>query len=103
MIVKLSAGRELPVEMHKDSDGNDVPSDLELARLAVPRRVYTMSHIEYTVDRLKWLYTKRDLVGGLKFVSEPPVLRFFFGRLEPLGDWAARLADAYQADFGVAV
>jgi tyrosine phenol-lyase len=91
------------LSMDRDRDGNEVPSDLELARLAVPRRVYTMSHIEYTVDRLKWLYGKRDLVCGLKFVSEPPVLRFFFGRLQPLNGWAAMLADAYQADFGTTV
>ena len=63
-------------------------SDLELCRLAVPRRVYTVSHIDYVVDRLAWLLEHRDLVGGLKFVQEPPVLRFFTGRLEALGNWA---------------
>jgi tyrosine phenol-lyase len=41
-----------------------VPSDLELARLAVPRRVYSMAHMEYVVDRIKWLHEHRDLVGG---------------------------------------
>ena len=66
----------------------------------MPRRVYTMSHIEYVVDRLAWLYQHRDLVHGLRFVEEPPVLRFFFGRLEPLGDWSTRLAAAFEADFG---
>jgi tryptophanase len=59
-----------------------------------------MSHIEYAVDRLIWLHKNRDLVKGLKFVSEPPVLRFFFGRLAPLDDWAARLVEAFQSDFG---
>jgi tryptophanase len=88
------------ISMDRDRDGNEVPSDLELARLAVPRRVYTMSHIEYTVDRLTWLHKNRGLVKGLKFISEPPVLRFFFGRLVPLEDWAARLAEAFQAEFG---
>ena len=42
-----------------------------------------ISHIEYAVDRLTWLYKHRDLVGGLKFVEEPKVLRFFFGKLTP--------------------
>ena len=59
-----------------------------------------MAHVEYVVDRMKWLHAHRDLVGGLKFVEEPPVLRFFFGRLAPLNDWGKRLADAFKADFG---
>jgi tyrosine phenol-lyase len=91
------------VSMDRDADGNDVPADLELARLAVPRRVYTLSQIEYAVDRLTWLYKHRDLVGGLKFIEEPKVLRFFFGRLAPLDNWGARLADAFQTEFGPAV
>jgi len=88
------------ISTDRDAQGNDVLADLELARLALPRRVYTMSHIEYTADRLAWLYQHRDLVGGLRFVEEPPVLRFFFGRLAPLGDWGARLVKAFEADFG---
>jgi tryptophanase len=60
-----------------------------------------MSQIEYAVDRLTWLYRHRDLVKGLRFVEEPKVLRFFFGRLEPLGDWGAGLADAFEAEYGV--
>ncbi|MEI7987563.1 MAG: tryptophanase [Chloroflexota bacterium] len=88
------------ISTDRDKDGNDVLADLELARLAVPRRVYTMSHIEYTVDRLTWLYQHRDLVQGLKFVEEPPVLRFFFGKLSPLGDWGKKLAQAFQKEFG---
>jgi tryptophanase len=88
------------VSMDRDAQGRDVYADLELARLALPRRVYTLSHIEYTVDRLTWLYGHRDLVGGLRFVEEPPVLRFFFGRLAPLRDWDTALAQAFEADFG---
>jgi tryptophanase len=88
------------ISMDRDKDGNDVPSDLELCRLAVPRRVYTMSHMDYVTDRLKWLLEHRDLVGGLKFYHEPPVLRFFTGKLEALNGWGKKLADAYKADFG---
>lgn len=87
----------------RDKEGRDVLADLELVRLAMPRRVYTMSHVEYTVDRVHWLYEHRDLVQGLQWVSEPPVLRFFFGRLRPLHDWGNRLADAFIADFGEAI
>ena len=88
------------VSTDRDEQGNDVMADVELLRLALPRRLYTLSHIEYAVDRLKWLYQHRDLVGGLHFVEEPPVLRFFFGRLAPIGEWGATLAQAFQADFG---
>lgn len=88
------------VSSERDETGKEIPSDLELARLALPRRVYSMAHVEYVVDRLAWLLAHRDLVGGLRFVEEPPVLRFFFGRLEPLGDWGRKLADAFKADFG---
>ncbi len=88
------------ISSDRDAQGNDVYADLELARLALPRRVYTMSHIEYAADRLAWLYQHRDLVGGLRFVEEPPVLRFFFGRLAPLDDWGTRLVKAFEADFG---
>ena len=88
------------ISMDRDAQGNDVPSDVELCRLAVPRRVYTVSHIDYVVDRVAWLLAHRDLIQGLKFIHEPPVLRFFTGRLEALNDWGTRLAAAYQADFG---
>jgi tryptophanase len=88
--------------MDRDALGNDVYADLELARIAIPRRVYTMSHIEYAIDRLNWLYKHRHLVKGLRFVEEPKVLRFFFGRLQPLEDWGAKLAQAFEADFGTA-
>ena len=86
--------------MDRDAQGNDVPSDVELLRLAVPRRVYTMSHIDYVVDRLAWLMEHRNLVGGLKFYEEPPVLRFFTGKMNALGNWGVKLADAFKADFG---
>jgi len=88
------------ISTDRDAEGNDVMADLELVRLALPRRLYTLSHIEYAVDRLKWLFAHRELIGGLRFVEEPAVLRFFFGRLGPIGDWPERLAAAFQADFG---
>ncbi|HOS72561.1 MAG TPA: tryptophanase, partial [Bacteroidales bacterium] len=84
----------------RDEDGNEIYADLELMRLALPRRVFTLSQVEYTIDRLNWLYKNRELVGGLRFVEEPPVLRFFTGRLEPVSDWPERLAEAYRKDFG---
>jgi tryptophanase len=88
------------VSMDRAEDGSDVPADLELVRLAVPRRVYTMSHYQYAADRLEWLYKHRRMVGGLEFYEEPPVLRFFGGRLNPIGDWGTALAAAFEKDFG---
>jgi tryptophanase len=88
------------ISMDRDAKGNDVFSDLELCRLAVPRRVYSAAHMDYVVDRLAWLYKHRNLVGGLKFVHEPPVLRFFLGKLAPVDNWGVKLAEAFRADFG---
>jgi tryptophanase len=88
------------ISMDRDAQGNEVYADLELARLAVPRRVYTMSRIEYVVDRLSWLHRHADAVGGLKFVEEPKVLRFFVGRLELLANRGPTLAKAFEAEFG---
>jgi tyrosine phenol-lyase len=84
----------------RDHNGDDVPADLELMRLALPRRVFTLSQVEYAIDRLSWLYQHRELIGGLRFVEEPRVLRFFTGRLVPVSDWPEKLAEAYRRDFG---
>jgi tryptophanase len=61
---------------------------------------FTLSHIEYVVDRLKWLLAHKDLVGGCRFIEEPPVLRFFAGRMEAIGGWGAKLLAEFQKDFG---
>lgn len=84
----------------RDENGKDVLADVELLRLAFPRRVFTLSQTMFLIDRVNWLYQNRELVGGLRFVEEPPVLRFFMGRLEPIGDWPHKLIKKYQQDFG---
>lgn len=84
----------------RDEDGNDIPADVELLRLALPRRVFTLSHIRYAMDRLEWLFDNRHLIGGLRFTYEPPVLRFFMGSLEPVSDWPHKLAARFRKDFG---
>ena len=88
------------ISEQREPDGTERFAELELLRLAVPRRVFTLSQINYTIDRVKWLYDNRELVGGLKFVEEPAVLRFFFGRLAPTSDWQEKLAAKFRADFG---
>jgi len=84
----------------RDEDGNEPLADLELLRLAVPRRVFTLSHIKYVIDRMTWLHQNRKMIGGLKFVYEPPVLRFFMGGLEPVSDWPQKLLAKFREDFG---
>jgi tryptophanase len=84
----------------RDENGNDILADVELLRLAFPRRVFTLSQTEYLIDRVNWLYQNRELVGGLKFVDEPPVLRFFMGRLAPTTDWPQKLIAKFKEDFG---
>jgi tryptophanase len=88
------------ISTDRDKDGKEIMADLELTRIAVPRRVYTISHIEYAVDRITWLYKHRDLVKGLKFVAEPSVLRFFFGKLASVDNWGKALCDAFKKELG---
>ncbi len=88
------------VSNQRDEEGNETYADMELLRLAVPRRVFTLSQIKYVEDRMNWLYQNRELIGGLKFVYEPPVLRFFMGGLEPINDWPQKLMAKFKEDFG---
>ena len=83
----------------RNPDGTERIAAVEMVRLAFPRRVFTLSQTEYVIDRVKWLYDHRHLIGGLRFVHEPKSLRFFTGRLEPIGDWPEKLIAAYKADF----
>jgi len=84
----------------RDENGNDVLADVELLRLAMPRRVFTLSQVKYVADRLDWLYHNRHLVGGLKFVEEPEMLRFFNGKLTATSDWPEKLMHKFRVDFG---
>lgn len=88
------------ISNQRDEYGNETYADMELVRLAVPRRVFTLSQIKYVEDRVNWLFDNRELIGGLKFVYEPPVLRFFMGGLEPVNDWPQRLMAKFKEDFG---
>ena len=88
------------ISEQRERDGSERYAALELLRLAVPRRVFTLSQLEYVADRVKWVWDNRELIGGLRFVEEPSVLRFFFGRLEPVSDWQQKLVKKFRADFG---
>ena len=84
----------------RNPDGTEPFAELELMRLGVPRRVYTLSQLKYVADRVKWLWDNRSLIGGLQWVGEPSVLRFFFGRLKEMDYWQERLAEKFRSDFG---
>lgn len=88
------------ISNQRDEEGNETYADMELLRLAVPRRVFTLSQIKYVLDRLSWLYDNREMIGGLKFTYEPTVLRFFMGKLAPTSDWPEKLMAKFRKDFG---
>jgi len=58
--------------------------DLELVRLAIPRRVYTQSHIDYVVEAAEQVYARRHELTGLRMTYEPPFLRHFTAKFEEL-------------------
>jgi tryptophanase len=64
--------------------GRFLPATLELVRLAIPRRVYTQSHIDYVAECIGEVFEKRDQLRGMRIISEPPVLRHFTARFEPI-------------------
>jgi len=64
--------------------GEEVPASLELVRLAIPRRVYTKSQVDYLVDVALDVFARREAIGGFRFVEQAPVLRHFTARFEPL-------------------
>ncbi len=88
------------ISEQRDENGNEHYANMELLRLAMPRRVFTLSQVNYAVDRIKWLYENRRLIGGITFVEEPKVLRFFFGKLSAVSDWQTKLVAKFREDFG---
>jgi tryptophanase len=66
--------------------GDESVAPMELVRLAIPRRVYTQSHIDYVVEAILNVWERRAEVRGLRFTEQAPFLRHFTARFEPLGD-----------------
>ncbi len=69
----------------RQSDGSEQPAPMDLVRLAIPRRVYTQSHIDYVIECFEQVYAERQALRGMRIVWEPPMLRHFTARFEPLG------------------
>ncbi|MHB8417271.1 MAG: tryptophanase [Myxococcales bacterium] len=63
--------------------GREQPAPMDLVRLAIPRRVYTQSHIDYVVEAILAIFERRGGVNGLRIVEQAPVLRHFSARFAP--------------------
>ncbi len=68
----------------RQPDGTERPADLELVRLTFPRRVSTQSHMDYGAEVLVHLNTIAKDIRGVRIVEQPPALRHFTAKFEPL-------------------
>jgi len=57
--------------------GEERPARSELVRLAIPRRVYTQSHMDYVLEAIQYVWERRDAIGGMRIVKAPQFLRHF--------------------------
>jgi tryptophanase len=69
---------------HTPDTGEEIPAPMELVRLAIPRRVYTQSHIDYVIEAILEVFKRRDSLRGYRIVSQAPFLRHFTARFEPM-------------------
>ncbi|MBV8898172.1 MAG: tyrosine phenol-lyase, partial [Acidobacteriaceae bacterium] len=69
----------------RDEQGAEQSAPMDLLRLAIPRRVYTQSHIDYVVEVILDVWRRRDAIRGLELIYQAPVLRHFTARLQPVG------------------
>lgn len=67
-----------------DNNGKLIPAMMELVRLAIPRRVYTQSHIDYVAEVVIEVFNNRDKLNGVEIIYEAPMLRHFTARFKKL-------------------
>jgi len=65
-------------------DGTEEPAAMDLVRLAIPRRTYTQSHVDYVIEVCRFVAERASELRGFRIVEEPPALRHFTARFEPL-------------------
>jgi tryptophanase len=65
-------------------DGTETPAPMELVRLAMPRRVYTQSHVDYVIEVIRWVAERASELRGMRIVEQPSALRHFTARFEPI-------------------
>ena len=70
----------------RDEKGSEGAAPMDLLRLAIPRRVYTQSHIDYVVEVILAVWRRRNEIRGLKLTYQAPFLRHFTARLKPMGN-----------------
>ena len=66
-------------------DGTESPAAMDLVRLAIPRRTYTQSHVDFVIEVVTSVAARAAELPGYRIVDEPPALRHFTARFEPLG------------------
>jgi len=67
-----------------DAQHRLIPARMELVRLAIPRRVYTQSHMDYVAEMVAETFTHRDTLCGYRIIEEAPMLRHFTAKFEPI-------------------
>ena len=78
---------EIGTVMHAESDpetGEEIPAAIELVRLAIPHRVYTQSHIDYVIEAILDVHSRRDSIPGYRITQQPQFLRHFTAQFEPI-------------------
>jgi tryptophanase len=65
-------------------DGSETPAAMDLVRLAIPRRTYTQSHVDYVIEVVAWVAERASDLRGVRIVSQAPTLRHFTARFAPL-------------------
>jgi tryptophanase len=68
----------------RHADGTETPAAMDLVRLAIPRRTYTQSHVDYVIEVVRWVAERARDLPGYRIIDEPPALRHFTARFAPL-------------------